>query len=135
VVTFAEAGAAKDLDAVEDMLADDVVFISPVAHKPYPGKGITISILRAVVEVFEDFTYIREIHDDREHAYVFTATVDGLSLTGCDFLTLDEDGKIVEFMVMVRPLKGAQALAAAMGDRFADIQASAIAWAQEHGQG
>ncbi|MBM7368657.1 nuclear transport factor 2 family protein [Gordonia hydrophobica] len=134
MVTFSQAVVAKDLDAVEDMLADDVVFTSPVAHKPYPGKAITISILRAVVEVFDDFQYVREIHDDggREHAYVFTATVDGWAVTGCDFLTLNEDGKIVDFMVMVRPLKAAQALSAAMGARFADIQANAVAWMQAH---
>jgi hypothetical protein len=125
VVTFSEAVVAKDLDAVEDMLADEVVFTSPVAYRPYPGKAITISILRAVVEVFEDFKYIREIQDDHEHAYVFTAEINGLSVTGCDFLTFDEEGKIADFMVMVRPLKAAQALAAAMADRYPSIQEAA----------
>lgn len=125
MVTFSEAVAAKDLDAVEDMLADEVVFTSPVAYRPYPGKAITISILRAVVEVFEDFKYIREIQDDHEHAYVFTAEINGLSVTGCDFLTFDEEGKIADFMVMVRPLKAAQALAAAMADRYPSIQEAA----------
>lgn len=125
MVTFSEAVVAKDLDAVEDMLADEVVFTSPVAYRPYPGKAITISILRAVVEVFEDFKYIREIQDDHEHAYVFTAAINGLSVTGCDFLTFDEEGKIADFMVMVRPLKAAQALAAAMADRYPSIQEAA----------
>lgn len=125
MVTFSEAVVAKDLDAVEDMLADEVVFTSPVAYRPYPGKAITISILRAVVEVFEDFKYIREIQDDHEHAYVFTAEINSLSVTGCDFLTFDEEGKIADFMVMVRPLKAAQALAAAMADRYPSIQEAA----------
>ncbi|QUL80625.1 nuclear transport factor 2 family protein [Brevibacterium sp. SMBL_HHYL_HB1] len=125
MVTFSEAVVAKDLDAVEDMLADEVVFTSPVAYRPYPGKAITISILRAVVEVFEDFKYIREIQDDHEHAYIFTAEINGLSVTGCDFLTFDEEGKIADFMVMVRPLKAAPALAAAMADRYPSIQEAA----------
>jgi hypothetical protein len=134
VVTFSEAVVAKDLDAVEDMLADEVVFTSPVAYRPYPGKAITISILRAVVEVFEDFKYIREIQDDHEHAYVFTAEINSLSVTGCDFLTFDEEGKIADFMVMVRPLKAAHALAAAMADRYPSIQEAAARIEESQGK-
>ena len=131
MTTFREAIDAKDMDAVEAMLADDVVFRSPVAFKPYPGKAITNAILRSVVEVFEDFRYVREIHDEggRDHAYVFEAKVDGLEVTGCDFLVLDDEGKIVDFMVMVRPLKAAQALATRMAERYPDIQAAAAEWA------
>ncbi|KRC57059.1 hypothetical protein ASE19_03700 [Nocardioides sp. Root79] len=99
-------------------LAPDVVFRSPVAHKPYPGKAITGAILANVVEVFEDFRYVRELGDAEGHALVFEAKVDGLEITGCDFLVLDEDGLITDFMVMVRPLRAAQALAEAMGARF-----------------
>ena len=58
---------------------------------------------------------------------VFTAKVDRLDITGCDFLTVNEEGKISEFMVMTRPLKASQALAAAMGERFPQIQAAAEA--------
>ncbi|GAA3666478.1 nuclear transport factor 2 family protein [Nocardioides ginsengisoli] len=106
-------------------LADDVVFRSPVAHKPYAGKAITGAILAHVVEVFEDFRYVRELADDDGHALVFEAKVSGLQLTGCDFLVLDGDGLITDFMVMVRPLKGAQALAEAMSARFERIVAMA----------
>lgn len=120
---FRAAVEARDLDAVADLLADDVVFTSPVAFKPYPGKAITAGILRGVLRVFEDFTYIREIGEPggRDHAFVFTATVNGKQLTGCDFLHFDEDGKIDEFMVMVRPLSGAHALAEAMNAQFEQI--------------
>lgn len=129
MVTFREAIDARDMDAVEEMLADDVVFRSPVAFKPYPGKAITSSILRAVTEVFEDFHYVREIHDrdGRDHAFVFEARVEGLTVTGCDFLRYDEDGKIADFMVMVRPLRAAEALSRQMGARFDQIQADALA--------
>ena len=124
---FREAVEAKDIDAVDEMLADDVVFISPVAFTPYPGKAITSAILRTVVEVFEDFTYVRQLRDGDHEAYIFTAKVNGLDITGCDFLTLNDEGKISEFMVMTRPLKASQALAAAMGERFPQIQAAAEA--------
>ncbi len=123
-LTFREAVEAADIDAVAAMLADDVVFRSPVAFKPYEGKAITVAILRAVVQVFEDFHYVREIEAAAggEHALVFEASVDGLGVTGCDFLRW-EGGRIVDFMVMVRPLRAAEALAARMGERFDQILA------------
>ena len=130
---FREAVEAKDLAAIEELLADDVVFRSPVAFQPYPGKAITLAILRSVGEVFDDFTYVRELRDGDDHAYVFEATVDGLAITGCDFLQFDADGRISDFMVMVRPLKAAQALAARMGERYPDIVAAATEWAAAHG--
>lgn len=133
MATFREAVETKDLDAVESMLADDVVFRSPVAHELYPGKAITISILRSVVEVLEDFRYVREIQDEDRHAYVFTATVDGFELTGCDFLLHDADGLINDFMVMVRPLKAAQALAVRMAERYPAIKEAAAAWTAAQG--
>ncbi|MEV2220189.1 nuclear transport factor 2 family protein [Nocardia vinacea] len=124
---FRAAVEARDEAAIEALLADDVVFTSPVAFKPYPGKAITAAILRGVIRVFEDFRYVREIADanGRDHAFVFEATVDGKQLTGCDFLHFDEHGKIDDFMVMVRPLSAAQALAARMGEQFEQIKAEA----------
>ncbi|MET8449690.1 nuclear transport factor 2 family protein [Streptomyces sp. NPDC005209] len=117
---FREAVEAGDLDAVEALLAEDVVFTSPVVFKPYPGKAITAAILNGVSRVFEDFRYERELAgaDGRDHALVFTARVGDRQLSGCDFIHLNEDGLIDEFTVMVRPLSGAQALAEAMGAQF-----------------
>ncbi|MEU9265848.1 nuclear transport factor 2 family protein [Streptomyces sp. NPDC048251] len=120
---FREAVEAGDLEAVEALLAEDVVFTSPVVFKPYPGKAITASILRGVTRVFEDFRYERELDggDGRDHALVFRARVGERELTGCDFIHLNEEGLIDELTVMVRPLSGAQALAAAMGAQFDHI--------------
>ncbi|AZS89083.1 nuclear transport factor 2 family protein [Streptomyces griseoviridis] len=117
---FREAVEAGDLDAVEALLAEDVVFTSPVAFKPYPGKAITAAILRAVTRIFEDFRYERELAgaDGRDHALVFRTRVGGRELTGCDFIHLDENGLIDELTVMVRPLSAAQALSEAMGAQF-----------------
>ncbi|MFF3489978.1 nuclear transport factor 2 family protein [Streptomyces sp. NPDC002795] len=117
---FRAAVEKDDLDAVEAMLAEDVVFTSPVVFKPYPGKAITAAILRGVTRVFEDFRYVREIGDanGRDHVLVFEARVGDRKITGADFLHFDEDGLIDEFMVMVRPLSAAQALAEAMGAQF-----------------
>ncbi|MFW0790662.1 nuclear transport factor 2 family protein [Gordonia sp. CPCC 205333] len=121
---FRQAVEAEDTQAIAALLADDVVFTSPVAFAPYPGKPITQAILETVIGVFDDFHYIREIgHDgDRDHALMFEAKVDGKQITGCDFIHLNEDGLIDDLMVMVRPLSGATALAAAMGARFESIK-------------
>jgi hypothetical protein len=117
---FRKAVEAGDHEALAALLAEDVVFTSPVAFKPYAGKAITAAILRGVSRVFEDFTYVREFAgpDGRDHAFVFTATVHGRKLTGCDFLHFDEDGRIDDFMVMVRPLSAATALSEAMNAQF-----------------
>ncbi|WP_405813464.1 nuclear transport factor 2 family protein [Streptomyces sp. NBC_01390] len=126
---FREAVEAGDLDAVEKLLAENVVFTSPVAFRPYPGKAITAAVLRGAYRVFEDFRYEREIGapDSRDHALVFTARVDGREIQGCDLLHLDEDGLIDELTVMVRPLSAAQALSAAMGAQFERIAQEAQA--------
>ena len=125
---FRQAVEARDHTAIEALLADDIVFTSPVAFKPYPGKPITAAILRAVMRVFEDFRYIREIADSngRDHALVFEATVAGKRITGCDFLHVNDQGLIDDFMVMVRPLSGATALSEAMGAEFGRIQEEAM---------
>ncbi|WP_301337006.1 nuclear transport factor 2 family protein [Mycobacterium asiaticum] len=124
---FRKAVEERDEAAIQAMLADDVVFTSPVAFKPYVGKPITAAILRGVLRVFEDFRYIREIHDEngRDHAFMFETVVAGKKITGCDFLHFNEDGLIDDFMVMVRPLSGATALSEAMGAQFERIQREA----------
>ncbi|MFE5046400.1 nuclear transport factor 2 family protein [Streptomyces sp. NPDC056637] len=124
---FRKAVEANDLDAVEALLAENVVFTSPVAFRPYPGKAITAAILRGVTRVFEDFRYVREINsaDGRDHALVFVARVGDREVNGCDFIHLDEDGLIDDLTVMVRPLSGAEALSEAMGAQFERIRQEA----------
>ncbi|MEU4144294.1 nuclear transport factor 2 family protein [Streptomyces parvulus] len=120
---FRAAVEAHYMDAVEALLAEDVVFTSPVVFKPYRGKAITAAILRAVERVFEDFRYERVIGEEggHDHALVFSARVGDREIGGCDFLHLDESGRIAELTVMVRPLSGAQALQAAMAAQFERI--------------
>jgi len=126
VNAFRKAVEARDTEAMAACLADNVVFTSPVAFAPYPGKPLTAAILRGVMRVFENFRYEREIIDGRNHALVFRTEVGGKEIQGCDFLHLDENGLIDEFTVMVRPLSGAQALSAAMAAQFEQIKAEAL---------
>ena len=133
---FRKAVEERDEAAIQAMLAETVVFTSPVAFKLYVGKPITAAILRGVLRIFEDFHYVREIHDSnsRDHAFVFEAKISGGSgkkITGCDFLHFNDDGLIDDFMVMVRPLSGATALSEAMGAQFDRIQQEALELANQ----
>lgn len=127
MIEFRRAIEARDHDAIEALLAEDVTFTSPVAFAPYEGKPLTAAILRGVMRVFEDFRYEREIHDanGRDHALLFTARIGERQLHGCDFLHVDVDGRIDDFVVMVRPLSAANALSAAMAEQFGRIRAEA----------
>lgn len=124
---FRDAVEARDAAALEALLAEDVRFVSPVAFQPYEGKAITAAILRGVLRVFEGFHYVREIHDPggRDSVLVFEATVGGKHVHGADLLHLDDDGRIDDLTVMVRPLTGAHALAEAMGAQFDRIREEA----------
>ena len=121
---FRAAIEARDLDAATSLLADDVVFRSPIVSRPYRGPVAVRAILAAVSRVFEDFSYLREIGapEARDHALVFQARVGDKQLEGCDFLHADERGLIDELVVMVRPLSGALALAAAMKEQLASTE-------------
>jgi hypothetical protein len=122
---FRRAIEARDLDAAVALLREDVVFHSPVVFTPYQGREALRRILGAVVVVFEDFRYVREIGADnaRDHALVFEARVGDKQLQGCDFIELDDRGAISELTVMVRPLSADIALADAMKAQLAAIEA------------
>jgi SnoaL-like domain len=113
---FRRAIEARDLDAAVALMREDVVFRSPAVFKPYQGRDAVRRLLQAVLAVFEDFRYVREIgaDDARDHALVFETRVGDRQIEGCDFIQLDEDGAISEFTVMVRPMSGMLALAEAM---------------------
>ena len=109
----------RDAAAVEALLAENVVFSSPALFKPYAGRGATMVFLRAAMETFEDFRYVRTYTEDdgRGHVLMFAATVGGRQLEGADFIRLDQDGLVAEFRVMIRPMSGLIALAEAMAPR------------------
>ena len=131
---FRRAVEARDEEAIAALLAEHVVFTSPVAFTPYHGKAITAAILRAVMRVFEDFHYVREIADvdGQDSALIFKAVVSGKQVNGCDFLHVNGEGLIDDFTVMVRPLSAAVAVSEAMGAQFDRVQREAAAAAANH---
>ena len=120
---FRRAIEARDLDAAVALMREDVVFRSPAVFKPYHGPEAVRRLLEAVMAVFEDFRYVREIGADgaNDHALVFETRVGDKQIEGCDFIQLDEDGAICAFVVMVRPMSGMHALAEAMKAQLTNI--------------
>jgi len=111
-----------DLSALESITHPDAVFRSPMAVHPYVSRPALIMALSTVIKVFEDFTYYRQLAtpDGLNVVLEFSANVNGKKLKGIDLIRFDEEGKIREFEVMVRPLSGLQALGAEMGKRLGD---------------
>jgi hypothetical protein len=89
------------------LLADEVVFYSPVVHTPQRGKALTAMYLSAAFEVFFNpaFRYVREIRGSADALLEFETVVDGISVNGVDLIKWNDSGQIVEFKVMIRPLK------------------------------
>ena len=112
--------ADKVLDDVDELLHPDVVFRSPAAHKPYPTAETTAQILRTVLQVFEDFTYHRQLVSDDGCNVVleFKCRIGDKALHGIDMIRFDEAGRMVEFEVMIRPLSGLAALAELLAQRL-----------------
>ena len=89
------------------LLADEVTFHSPVVHTPQIGKEVTEKYLTAAFKVLvnDTFSYVREIAGESEAMLEFEVTLDGIAVNGVDIITWDENNKIVDFKVMIRPLK------------------------------
>lgn len=119
--------ASRDLTALPELLAPDAVFRSPMAHTPYPGAPVVALILNTVINVFEDFAYHRELAsaDGLSVVLEFSARVGDKQLKGIDLIRFNDQGQIIEFEVMIRPLSGLQALGEEMGRRLAPYLAKA----------
>ncbi|MCK8671097.1 nuclear transport factor 2 family protein [Rhodococcus sp. HM1] len=103
----------KDLAALDALIADDAVFRSPVVFTPQEGKAATLAYLRAAVTVFGDgtgFHFVGEWYAPNSAVLEFVADLDGVQVNGVDMIEWDEHDRITRFTVMVRPIKGLQAL-------------------------
>ncbi len=111
----------RDASGLNGLLADDVVFYSPVVHTPQVGRGITFKYLAAAIEVFgnESFRYVREVIGANDAVLEFETDIDGIIVNGVDMIKWNADGKIIEFKVMVRPLKAINIIHQKMGEMLA----------------
>jgi len=106
---FRAAVESQDMEAGIALLADDVVFRSPIVFKDYHGRDEVAPILHGVSIVFEDFRYLSEYASDDGHVLMFEANVGDRALQGVDIIA-DDGAQITELTVMVRPYSAATAL-------------------------
>lgn len=111
----------RNVRGLDTLLWDDVVFHSPVMHTPQAGKPVTLKYLSAAFHVFfnDSFRYVREVVGPRDAILEFQVTIDGITVNGVDMIAWDEQGRIIEFKVMLRPLKAINLIHQKMGTLLA----------------
>jgi ketosteroid isomerase-like protein len=115
---------AKDEAGLDAILADDVVFHSPVVHTPQAGKPITTMYLAAALHVLnnDSFEYVREVVAGNHAVLEFVTRIEGIVVNGVDMITWGADGRIIDFKVMIRPLKAINLIHRMMGEMLQSMQ-------------
>jgi hypothetical protein len=111
--------ASGDRDLLPPLLSEHIVFRSPFVQSPIPGRAATLLVLTTVVQIFENFRYYRTfVAGSHDAALEFSANIGKWQLKGIDLLKFNEAGEMIEFEVMVRPIKALTALGEEMGNRI-----------------
>jgi SnoaL-like domain len=105
--TWRQLVARKEVAGLESLLAENAVFHSPLVDTPQIGKAVTQQYLAAAFGVFfkESFRYVREVVGEQDAILEFLVEIDGVSVNGVDMIRWNDEGYIVDFKVMLRPLK------------------------------
>jgi hypothetical protein len=101
---FRRAAEAKDLELLAETLREDVVLHSPILFRGFEGREVVSQVLTHVAATLEDLTYIDELVGERTVALRFKARVEDRELEGIDFLELDDEGRVAELTVFMRPM-------------------------------
>jgi len=120
---FRTAVEEGNVEQVPELFHEDAIFRSPVLFKPYEGRDQVLKVLRAAERVLgagERFRYVHQLEDPNERIAIleFATEVDGKQVEGIDKLTFDEDGRIIELKVMIRPASALQVVGAKMAEEF-----------------
>ena len=123
---FRAAVETGDLTGVSELFREDAVFRSPVVYRPYAGRDAVLKILEAAERVLNaggQFRYVHQLEDRDAGVAIleFATEVDGRQVEGIDKLTFDDDGRIIELKVMLRPASALQAVGARMANEFARL--------------
>jgi hypothetical protein len=114
----------RDAGHLSEVLAEDCVFLSPVMHTPQRGRELTRFYLNGALNVFNDsFQYVKEVVAPPHAVLEFTCDLDGIIVNGVDIMTFDDEGRIIEFKVMVRPLTAVNQLQARMREMLEQMKA------------
>ncbi|MFT7331149.1 MAG: hypothetical protein ACI848_001225 [Roseivirga sp.] len=124
VENWHEVITSRDLEKLSEILSEDVVFYSPVVHTPQVGKKLTQLYLSAALHIIanDTFIYIKKVIDSNETILEFEVEIDGILVNGVDIITWNSNGKITEFKVMIRPLKGVNLIHQKMGELLLKFQ-------------
>jgi hypothetical protein len=117
LATWHEVARTRDTTGLKALLADDCVFHSPVVNTPQVGKTVTYQYLSAAFKVFfnDSFRYVREVSGPLDAILEFQVEIDGVMVNGVDMMRWNDAGQIVDFKVMIRPLKAINLIHQAMG--------------------
>ncbi len=115
---FRRAAESKDLDLLAETLCEDVVLHSPVLFRGFEGRDTVATVLTHVAATLENFSYIDELADGDNVVLRFKATVGDRELEGIDFLELDDDGRVTELTVFMRPFSALTAFNEQMSARL-----------------
>ncbi|BBY56105.1 nuclear transport factor 2 family protein [Mycobacterium koreense] len=123
ITRWLELAETGRLDEAGELLTDDAVFSSPAVFTPQTGKQTVLAYLRAAATVFTGpgtgFGYVEQWVGERSAVLEFTATVDDVHVNGIDMLHWNDDGRITEIKVMLRPIKALQAVMPRMAELLA----------------
>ena len=125
IVTWHHLVKTRNPAGLDDLLADEAVFLSPIVHSPQRGKALTRAYLHAAFAVFfnDSFRYVRELSGENDAMLEFETVIDGVLVNGVDLIKWDAAGKIVEFKMMIRPPKAINLIHEPMGAMLQRLQA------------
>lgn len=123
IETWHKALESRDPTLLNDLIADNAIFHSPVVHTPQKGKDLVILYLTGAFQVLIDdsFHYTREIIDGNEAMLEFKSVLDGIEINGVDLISSNNEGQITDFKVLVRPLKAVNILHKKMGEMLEQL--------------
>lgn len=117
---------SQDASGLRDMIAEDAVFRSPAVHTPQEGRDLVHLYLAGAISILgPELTYVDEWTRERDAILEFHTVVDGLEVSGIDRITWDDDGRITDFTVMIRPLKALNAVINRMGEELTRLAEAA----------
>ena len=116
----------KNPRILDELLANEVIFYSPIVWTPQEGKQITKLYLMAALEVFggenSNFKYVNQVIDNKQFILEFVTLIDGVTVNGVDMIEVNDEGKIISFKVMVRPLKAINKVHEKMGEMLEKLK-------------
>jgi hypothetical protein len=112
---------SADRELLAQLLSEHIVFRSPFVQSPIPGRPATLLVLSMVVQIFENFRYQRTfVGGSHDVALEFAANIGKWRLKGVDLIKFNDAGEMIEFEVMIRPIKALAALGEEMGNRIGE---------------